>query len=362
MKPTPHIQWALIALSWMGFTACVWARSDKIADSELDRRDKIKQEAYRALQESRFDQLEKMADAFRTQKSRLPEGLWKLPFFYEGVREPPRRAGGEEWAKHFRLLEQWAKAKPKSVTPRIALANAYVQYAWAARGGGYADRVAEEGWRLFAERLQKARETLEEAEKLTPKDPEWFRTMLHIALGQQWDRDDFEEMFRRAIALEPSYDSTHFVKATYLLPRWRGQAGDVEEFAAIAADKTKQTEGEALYARIAGSVSWTARDDDFFEQYEFSWPRMKQGFLDIEKNFPNSLWNLNHFCWFACMAGDRETARELFRRIGDEWVPSVWKSEGRFRLWKKWAEGEAEDPPRKHKERLPPPRETAHVT
>jgi hypothetical protein len=36
-----------------------------------------------------------------------------------------------------------------------------------------------------------------------------------------------------------------------------------------------------------------------------------------------SLRNLNAFCMLAGSAADRQTARELFARIGDEWDPGV---------------------------------------
>ena len=66
-----------------------------------------------------------------------------------------------EWLAPIDQLKQWVQTRRDSVTAPIALGNAYLNYAYLARGGGYANTVTDEGWRLFAERVQLARETLE---------------------------------------------------------------------------------------------------------------------------------------------------------------------------------------------------------
>jgi hypothetical protein len=320
------------------------AQDDDYTVSEPRLRQNLQNQVRDMVWDGKFDELEAMAEEFRTQKSRFPSGVWKLHFFYRGFRCRWEKPTTDEWNEFFAKLEQWKQEKPESVTAHIALGSAYIDYAWFARGGGWARDVTEEGWRLFRERLAKARETLEEGEKLPTKDPELYRALLIVGRGQSWNPRRHDEVFRRGEQLEPMYHPLYFERATYLLPRWQGEPGDVERFAELAANKTKHLKGDAFYTRIAWSVAWTAYRDDFFEMYRFSWPRIKQGFFDIEKQFPNSLWNLNHFCYFACLAGDRETARQLFERIGDKWDSETWKNEGRFLQWKKWAHGESEPP------------------
>jgi TPR repeat protein len=49
---------------------------------------------------------------------------------------------------------------------------------------------------------------------------------------------------------------------------------------------------------------------------------MKQGFFDMENNYPHSPAIQNNYFRFACIAKDKETVRRLFNKIGDNWYSS----------------------------------------
>lgn len=299
----------------------------------LDREALMEQVANLLLAEN-YDALEEMGQQFRASKERLPEGLWKLQFYYMGLSAPPKKkAGGEEWTYWLELLEKWKQARPNSSAAPIALAGAHVGHAWAGRGGQYASRVTPEGWQMFRERVARARLVLEQSEAGAAVDPHWYAVMMRVAMAQSWKASERQALFERAIQREPAYHLLYFERAMQLLPRWFGHAGDVEEFALRYGD------AEGLYARIAWSVQPTAANETFFEIYKFDWPRMRDSFRPIA----DSNWNLNFFCWFACQAGDKATARELFERLGDRWAPECWKTEQRWRQWRKWA-GSADGP------------------
>src|SRR6266403_5606744 len=95
--------------------------------------------------------------------------------------------------------------KPRSITAYVAQADFLTDYAWHARGTGYSNKVTKEGWRLFAERLAKARESLEKSMNFEPKCPMWWRVCITLARGQGWSRDDFEKLFQAAKAFEPQF-------------------------------------------------------------------------------------------------------------------------------------------------------------
>jgi hypothetical protein len=279
-----------------------------------------------------YDALEELGRQFRTSKERLPEGLWKLQFYYAALARPPKEvSGGEEWTYWLGLLQNWKQARPGSVAAPIALAAAHIGHAWAGRGGEFAAQVTEPGWELYRQRIAAARRLLEQSEAQCSADPHWHTLMMRVARAQSWDGTAMQQLFERAIAREPAYHPHYFERAQQLLPRWFGRAGELEEFAARFAD----TEG--LYARIAWSVRWTAPDETFFQRYRFSWPRIRESYRQLEAQHPDSNWNLNQFCWFACMAGDRATARELFQRIGVNWVAECWQSEAQWQRWRQWA-------------------------
>jgi hypothetical protein len=97
-----------------------------------------------------FAELDQMADAARSSKARFPGGGWKLSRFYEAVK--PNGGGYQtdaDWKNHIELLQRWTAARPQSATARVALAEAYLRYAWAARGAGYANTVTDQGLAAF---------------------------------------------------------------------------------------------------------------------------------------------------------------------------------------------------------------------
>jgi len=53
---------------------------------------------------------------------------------------------------------------------------------------------------------------------------------------------------------------------------------------------------------------------------------MKEGFEQMMKATPDSLWNLNSFAYFACRANDADTYRKLRKEIGGRVYGDAWPS------------------------------------
>jgi hypothetical protein len=64
---------------------------------------------------------------------------------------------------------------------------------------------------------------------------------------------------------------------------------------------------------------------------------MKLGFEASLKYRPDYSWERNSYCYFACIAGDKATAKILFEKIGDDWARNVWREQSYFQIWKNWA-------------------------
>lgn len=292
------------------------------APDGIDAREKFGAQFGAALTKENFELLEKTAAELRKTKDKFPEGLWKLEAFYNGIAPNDYIKVPLYWYGVFVRLEKWKKAYPNSITQRVALARAYIEWAWNARGGGWANTVTPEGWKLFEERIKKAHETLDEAEKLKEKCPQWAAEMQTVALAEGWGTDAYEALYQRAVKAEPTYCTYYFKKAYYLLPRWHGGDGEWEEYANEAATNEGAAYGMTFYARIAWANSGFY--SNIFKETGIEWPKMKQGFRDLEKQFPHSNWNLNAFCSFAFQAGDLATTRELLARIGDHAYLRAW--------------------------------------
>ena len=151
--------------------------------------------------------LDDLASAARSSKDRVEGGAWKLYVIYDAAASPASgdRAGMDEWDSHIRVLEDWVKARPDSITARVALAESYRLAGWKARGHGFADTVTDAGWAKFDAQGLKAAATLLEAAKLPAKCPHWYFVMLELARDQGLGKEEIRQLFEGAIAFEPAY-------------------------------------------------------------------------------------------------------------------------------------------------------------
>jgi hypothetical protein len=97
-----------------------------------------------------------------------------------------------------------------------------VKSAWNARGDGYANTVTKEGWESFKTNLVVAREALEHAWKLNPREPNIATEMMSVELGQGSDRQEMELWFDRAMKLDTNSYSACCSKEQFLEPKWYG--------------------------------------------------------------------------------------------------------------------------------------------
>lgn len=281
------------------------------------------------LQERAFAELDCIADAARSSKTRFSGGNWKLHRVYYSLSEIEGHAAEEDWKERLRLIEDWVDERPKSVTARVALADAYASYAWNARGSGMADTVTENGWRLFAERLEYAKQILEQAKSLDAQCPEWFAVMQRIALGQGWSIPEARVLFEQAVASEPLYYTYYRQFAVSLLPKWNGEEGDTAKFADEIANRIGGEEGDIVYFQIADELACPCQGDPEFTR--LSWPRVHKGYDELEKRYGTSLVYLNRFALMAMNSTDSIAADAAFRRIGDNWHQGTWNTEDSFR-------------------------------
>lgn len=287
----------------------------------------------------RFDVLEKAAEEVRNAKPRFPGGGWKLRTFYMALQAP---AGGEAapedaWQVYFGHMKAWVAKYPDSMTAHVALANGYASYAWKARGGDYADKVTEDGWQKFEQRVGEARRTLMAVAQTRPSDPEWYRVMQDIALSQGWSIDDENELVKAATTVEPMYHYFYENHAQYLLPKWHGEQGDSERFAQEAADAIGGKAGDWIYADVAASLICNCPDESDFTK--MSWPRVKTGFEFAKQTYGASPLRQNQLAMLAFKAGDKQLASQLFTEIGETGDAGIWHSQQAYIQAKQWAGG-----------------------
>ncbi|MGA2856995.1 MAG: DUF4034 domain-containing protein [Candidatus Sulfotelmatobacter sp.] len=290
-----------------------------------------------SLIQEKFEDLDRMADQYRREKTRLPGGEWRLRLFYEALDAPQQT--DQDTRDHVAHLEHWVRQRPDSVTARVALATSLHRWAWVARGHGYADKVTPEGWRLFNERMKQSQSTLEAAANMSAMCPQWYSEMMAVGLAQSWDATRMKEVFDRGVQFEPGYYYLYLQYANYLLPKWDGHPGDASAFARSSADGVGGSAGDLLYFQIATIL--IKRGNGSFPVHEMDWDRIQRGYQALSAQYGTSRRTMNQLAFMAYRLKDVTVARRQFGAIGDHWSRGVWGDREVFDRARDWARAHA---------------------
>ncbi len=294
---------------------------------------KFQMDTRKLFNASKFEELEKLAAELRSTKALMEDGSWKLEHFYESL-EIDSRDADSRWAQHEAMYKDWMAKFPQSVTAAGAHMGFLINYAWKARGSGYADTVTEEGWKLFGQRIQQAADAFSAAMKLTDKDPHLWCLAQTVGMAMSMDAANFDSLVDAAHKVEPTYYPIDTRRAYSLLPRWLGEEGDWEAFAKKTSERPDGL-GKELYARI---VMGKARYyQAMFRETKASWPMAQEGLKILREKYPKSLRLLSYHAYLALQVQDRKVAQPLFEEIGDQYVEGVWPSRESFAHYRNWA-------------------------
>lgn len=327
----------VILLVVIALAAVAWTPAHA---GELEDRTEIARRVSALFEAEKFDELDRMAEEFRTQESRSSSGLWKLTLFYRGLYvQHEGKADESYYDKVDGLYLKWAAQNPDSTVAHIGYAANLANRAWFFRGSGWARDVSEESWKPFFEYLEKSRLHLLEHKQATDKDPVWFHSMLAVAKGENWPLDRFLALVEDGTAKHPYFYEIYFRSIDYLLPKWHGDKAMIEAFANLAVEKTREREGVGMYARIYWYASQIQFGTGLFTGTEVVWSRMSAGIDDVLTRYPDQ-WNINNFAHFACLARDKEKAAALLARIEDPPIEYAWANDViNHRLCELWVEG-----------------------
>jgi Domain of unknown function (DUF4034) len=284
----------------------------------------------------KFDELDRMAEEYRRDKTRLPGGDWRLRIFYSALDAPQQT--DKDSLDHVGHLEDWMKARPESITARVALATSLHRWAWVARGSGLANTVTPEGWRLFDERMKESQVVLEGSGNMSRMCPQWYSEMMTVGLAQSWDDHRVKDTFERGVQFEPDYFYLYLQYANYLLPKWDGHPGDAAKFAKESADHLGGDSGDLLYFQIATVL--IKRGDGNFPVKQMDWQRIQKGAQALQGKYGATRRTTNELAYMAYMYRDAVVARQQFSQIGDDWSRGVWRDRKYFDRARDWAQGQ----------------------
>ena len=262
-----------------------------------------------ALAEKDYDKLEALAKSLRTEHESFDWeiGRGKLDIFYAVLAD-------EKYAPEA-ALKEWQAARPQSQTPLLALAVHNLITGWRIRGSSAAAAVPEDRYRSFEEYVQKTHELALNAKDLGGDDPEVFRQLLEAAKVQSWPREDLLELFEELMKIDPLYFPVHQTIAEIKLPRWGGDPGEMEQFAAELADRVGGADGEVLYARIAQRIAIYMGPIGVLKQTDLKYERIRDGLATLIERDPESTELVNLAAYYAWAAKDAKTAKARFEQL-----------------------------------------------
>ena len=203
----------------------------------------------------------------------------------------------------------------------------HIEKAWEARGTGSAHTVTEQGWKGFAEHLQKAREHLVKAYEFHPEFPEAPAYMISVVMGGAGDPGETERLwFDRAVAAQFDYERAYDKLFWALRPRWGGSLQAMYELA-VECLETKRFD-----TRVPLFYFETVRDIDDQEKAHDIWdmPGVHENLCTLFDGMSEQAPTPGLLkTWKSCRAVAAwrcrryDDARQMFDALGDEVDPEA---------------------------------------
>lgn len=229
------------------------------------------------LLDEQYQELEDLADSFRKNRETYLDGDWKLAVLYDALSFYQDKHTEEDWSKRIGQLKEWNKKRPESITAKVALSECMTGYAFHGRGYKYASETEEMKFNIFNERLNEASKIISDALRLKTTCPGTWSAIMRFGMTGL-ERQDYENVFAKAISLEPKYSTYYFRKTWSLLPRWYGDKGELAKFADTAANSIGGDDGDVLYSQIIWFIKRFDHPKLFPEDVVgVSWERVTRG-------------------------------------------------------------------------------------
>lgn len=199
------------------------------------------------------------------------------------------------------------------------------EWAYTARGPGYANTVSSQDWAIFGYRSEMAAAGLEEVAARAVDNPVWYALSLDVGLDQSKDTEKLRAIFDAGVQNAPHYSPLYRHMLRILMPRWSGSYEDVDKFINAVYEKTAATHGYERYTQLYSTYALMEGDDlDLFTDTPAFWSGMRTGFLGLVERYPTSDAVLNSFANFSCRAGDKAEYNRLRSVIGKRFSSVSW--------------------------------------
>ncbi|HOM27262.1 MAG TPA: tetratricopeptide repeat protein, partial [bacterium] len=134
------------------------------------------------------------------------------------------------WEECETLYNFWVENDPNYYLPYQERGKFYIEYAWYARGGGWAYTVTKEAWRKYFQRLNLAEKDLLKAVSLNPEAYNAYARLVQIGYEMDRSYEYIDYFYKRAIEIQPENVSVYFQKFFKLQPKWGGSLDEMYDF------------------------------------------------------------------------------------------------------------------------------------
>lgn len=221
------------------------------------------------------------------------------------------------------LIQTWCDKHPENQEAWMALADLYEDYAWEARGTGFADTVTEEGWHLMRQRMDRADKAAQRAAQLAPRDCRVWHTLIAMGVGVPYGKRRVKVYFDKAVALNPYRQGVYTSYLNYLAPKWFGEEGDdiavVRKYKKYNPFIVYQPAAETFYDNSETktveqrrahmkAVSENVRTSPYLADFREG---MERHFMDD----PLDTTYFGYYCYWMCTIGKRDECLALAKKI-----------------------------------------------
>ncbi len=142
------------------------------------------------------------------------------------VRTAAFTGGVERW------IDEWVAAEPRSTLPLLVKGAHAIDWAWEARGGGRANTVSDEAFKLFFKRLKLAEDCLDEVTDRDRDSASPWSFLIILGRGRQLGIDETRRRFEEVRQRHPWHVEAHEQMLQQLCRKWGGSHELMHEFAA----------------------------------------------------------------------------------------------------------------------------------
>ena len=215
----------------------------------------------------------------------------------------------------------------------VLLGDRFIDTAWEARGGGWANQVGEDAWKTFFDRLRTAEQHLTKAWRLEPKLPEAPSLMITVCMGASNQKELL--WFERAIEAQLDHEDAFNRIYTALLPRWGGTYEDMLEIG-IEAARTARYDTVTPFQLIAAIERITADKQRPGGKWDvWAHPEAYKLVTDVFTNYAKQLkseqgadWYRSYHAAVAWRVGKLDDARRILDEVGDKVQPALFSRVG----------------------------------